>query len=184
MAILLNKSVANSVVNIGTRFISFVLAGCFLVLLSSCGGDWGPEDDGDGFGGNQVVSENITTQILHKSSFLESGIEHTKKIRFLNQQADYEDELINYTSDDALIVNFDENQVVLFDMGTRTVDGYQLELVTATKSNGIVTLEVSYTTPGNGCNNSSTDYTPYMFVRVETTSEIVIEESATQASCN
>lgn len=166
------------------KFVNVLTLGCVAITLSGCGGDWGPEKDGDGFGDDQAVVSDVAIQILHQSTALESGLEHTKQIRFFGQQVDYEDELINYTSDDAAIVDFDQNQVVLLDMGTRSIVGYQVELVAAYKEENIVTLDVSYTTPGNGCGDSSTDYTPYLFARVETTAEIVVEESAIETNCN
>lgn len=156
------------------------------IVLSACGGDWGPEDDGDGFGDDLSVTEDVATFILHQNTVLESGVEHAKKLQFFPQQADYEDELINYTSDSAENVDFDQYQVVLIDMGMRSLSDSAVTISGAYEEEGIVTLEVRYTIPSDNCTDTgnSTDYNPYVFVRVETTLELVVSESGVQTDCN
>ena len=48
----------------------------------------------------------------------------------------------------------------------------------------IVTLEVNYTTPGVNCRDNGVSYNPYVFVRIETTFEVVITETASKTDCN
>jgi hypothetical protein len=163
------------------KVIPFSIA---FLFLSACGADWGPEDDGDGFGDNQSVVNDIATQVLHQDTTLESGLEHSKQIRFFSGQIDYEDELINYSSDVPQEVDFSQYRLVLIDGGTHSVPGYTVTVGDAYEEDDIVTLEVNYTTPGNNCSNNDISYNPYVFVRIETTLDVVVTEMAAKTDCN
>lgn len=163
------------------KIISFSIA---LLFLSACGADWGPEDDGDGFGDNQSVVDDVATQVLHQDEILESGLDHSKQIRFFDAQIDYEDELNNYSSDVPQEVDFSQYRIVLIDVGTHSVSGYTVTVGEAYEENDIVTLEINYTTPGNNCSNNDISYNPYVFVRIETTLDVVVTEMATKTDCN
>lgn len=163
------------------KVIPFSIA---FLFLSACGADWGPEDDGDGFGDNQSVVNDIATQVLHQDTTLESGLEHSKQIRFFSGQIDYEDELINYSSDVPQEVDFSQYRIVLIDVGTRSVPGYTVTVGDAYEEDDIVTLAVNYTTPGVNCRDSGVSYNPYVFVRIETTLDVVVTEMATKTDCN
>lgn len=163
------------------KVIPFSIA---FLFLSACGADWGPEDDGDGFGDNQSVVDDVATQVLHQDTILESGLEHSKQIRFFDAQIDYEDELINYSSDVPQEVDFSQYRIVLVDVGTRSVPGYTVTVGDTYEEDEIVTLEVNYTTPGDNCRDNGVSYNPYVFVRIETTLDVVVTEMATKTDCN
>jgi hypothetical protein len=111
-------------------------------------------------------------------------LEHSKQIRFFSGQIDYEDELINYSSDVPQEVDFSQYRIVLIDVGTRSVPGYTVTVGDAYEEDDIVTLAVNYTTPGVNCRDSGVSYNPYVFVRIETTLDVVVTEMATKTDCN
>ncbi|MEK9712936.1 MAG: protease complex subunit PrcB family protein [Thalassolituus sp.] len=153
-------------------------------LVAACGAEFGPEDDGDGFGSSyRDESVDVSFATLHQSAYLESGLEHDRTFQVFTDQESYEDELINYTSDQAQTVDFKENQVVLFDMGSRSSTGFSISLMDVSEADDVVTLEINYVRPGGDCSVTTTDTNPWVMFRIESTNEVVLQESFSDLDC-
>ena len=97
-------------------FPRFLVMTVLSLVLASCGGDWGPEDDGDGFGDRDTpVRTDVARLALHQGTNNGTGATHERQVRFLPDQASYEDALLNYASDDSTAqdVDFDVFQLLL-----------------------------------------------------------------------
>ena len=167
-------------------FVKAKLTGIILLasLLSGCGAEFGPEDDGDGFGSSlRDDAEDVSFATLHQSSYLESGLQHERQFRIFSDQESYEDELVNYTSDQAQTVDFDANQVVLFDMGVRGSTGYSVSLTDATEESDVVTLEIKYVRPAADCSVTTVETNPWVVFRIESLNEIVVQETLSELDC-
>jgi len=153
-------------------------------LLAGCGAEFGPEDDGDGFGSSyRDESESVSFATLHQSSYIDSGLQHERAFRIFSDQESYEDELVNYTSDQAQTVDFSTNQVVLFDMGTRDSTGYSISLTDATEESDVVTLEIKYVRPAADCSVTTVETNPWVVFRIESLNEIVVQETLSELDC-
>ena len=164
----------------------FLTVALFSAGLASCGGDWGPEDDGDGFGDREEpVQTDVARLALHQGTNNGTGATHERQVRFLRDQVSYEDALLNYSSDDSTAqdVDFEDFQLLLIDMGTRSTGGYAIAVSNVYEQEGIVTAELRYTYPEEDCSVSEAETTPYLFLRLETQLPVVLSEEVSYTEC-
>ena len=167
-------------------FPRFLVMTVLSLVLASCGGDWGPEDDGDGFGDRDTpVRTDVARLALHQGTNNGTGAAHERQVRFLSDQVSYEDALLNYAADDSTAqdVDFDEFQLLLIDMGTRSTGGYAIAVSDVYEEEGIVTAELRYTYPEADCSVTDAETTPYLFLRLETQLPVVLSEEVSYTEC-
>lgn len=134
-----------------------------------------------------VAVEDEDSNIAVSYSVLHSGTDpvntdESKLIMVIKNQYDYVNQLAYYSTDDAVDVDFDDYQVVVIDLGERDSSAYSITINSTSESEYAVTLSYTLNVPGSDC-SSSTSTNPYAILSINTTKEIVIEESLSATSC-
>jgi hypothetical protein len=154
------------------------------LTLSACGGDWGPEDDGDGFGdtgGN--TRTDVDFEVIHQGSSNNSGDSHDRRVRFLTDQIAYEDELAKYSSTSARDIEFSDAQLLLVDMGTQPTGGYSVAVSDVYEESDVVNLIISYTHPESDCSVTQAETDPYLFIRLDSSLDVILTEEIAYTAC-
>ncbi|MFT6948807.1 MAG: hypothetical protein ACJARP_003241 [Vicingaceae bacterium] len=121
-------------------------------------------------------------EILHEFEYNEYANPTSKNAIIIRNQVDYENELITRTSEAVKAVNFEEELIVLIDMGTRNTGGYSLN-VTFSESDNYVRANVVFTFPGEGCVVTNALVNPFKLIKLGTTKYVLVTEEITFTSC-
>lgn len=120
---------------------------------------------------------------IKSDSKVVNDVNTIKQIKVLADQAGYEAELANYTSDAPATLDFSKGRVLLVDMGQRSSSGYAVG-VTSTQDRGeYVEATVTSTVPGSGCVVAAAITNPYQFFYVASSKEILVVEEYKVENC-
>lgn len=125
----------------------------------------------------------LTRELTPESQFTENGLTTLKQAKIITSQADYDHELVTYTSGASTPLNFTSGKVLLVDMGERGSAGYFINVTTVDVSSTYVVANVTLTKPGSNCLVATVMTNPYEFVYIPTTKEILISESVIVNDC-
>ena len=117
-------------------------------------------------------------------AYTESGIYTKKQTKVIRSQSEYNEELLNYTSNVPTTIDFTEGKVLLVDMGQRNTGGYSIGVTSVDVSDNYITANIRLAIPGQYCNVTQALTNPYQFVFVPTQKEILVAESLTIYQCN
>ena len=118
-------------------------------------------------------SPEIEYEILHESSHNEYNDHTSKAAVVIRSQVNYESALLRRTSDLTKSVNFNEESILLIDMGGRATGGPNINLINL-EDNGdhiLATIELDVK---NGALQWVTN--PYKFIKIKSRKEIIIVE--------
>lgn len=121
-------------------------------------------------------------EILHESQYNEYANSTSKSAITINNKIDYESELIKRTSEAAKAVNFQEESILLIDMGAKNSGGHSLN-VTFTESDDYIRASVFLSFPGDNCLVTMALTNPFKFIKLNTTKKILVTEEMTFTSC-
>ncbi|MEC8908971.1 MAG: protease complex subunit PrcB family protein, partial [Pseudomonadota bacterium] len=79
--------------------------------------------------------------------------------------------------------DFEEFQLLLIDMGTRSTGGYAIAVSDVYEEEDVVTVELRYTYPEADCSVIDAETTPYLFLRLETQLPVVLSEEVAYTEC-
>ncbi|MCJ8313897.1 MAG: protease complex subunit PrcB family protein [Saccharospirillaceae bacterium] len=125
----------------------------------------------------------IEYEILHESQYNEYAASTSKSVIVIRNQVDYKSELLKRSSAAIKAVNFDNETILLIDMGTRLTGGYTIEMQSLTVENDYVRAQVILKSPGNNCGTTQAITNPFKLIKLKTTSEILITEKIILYSC-
>jgi len=127
---------------------------------------------------------DIKYTVIHGNSYLDGGMHLTSKgSRVFSSQDAYQNELLNYSSDQPVQVDFTKSKVLLLDMGQKATGGYGIEIEKIADSNDAAIVSVALVEPGSGCLVTQSLTNPYEFIEISTNKEILIEEKLVLKSC-
>ncbi|WP_289031131.1 hypothetical protein [uncultured Paraglaciecola sp.] len=145
------------------KFFYIVLLFLVSSIFQSCGRD-----------ANAVtVSPEIEYEILHESDHNEYGDYTSKAAIVIDSQIAYEKELVLRTSDLTTDVNFNEESILLIDMGVRGTGGPSINLISLVDNGDhiVATIELNVTPGGLQWVTN-----PYKFIKIKSTKEILFVE--------
>ncbi len=122
-------------------------------------------------------------QQLKQGFYTNSGTYTKKQLKIITSQADYNEELANYTSDVPAEIDFDKGRVLLMDMGQRNTGGYSIGLDSIDVFEAHITANVNLSKPGQNCVVTQALTNPYQFVYIPTEREVLVSESLTIYTC-
>lgn len=100
----------------------------------------------------------------------------SKRSVVISSQNQFQQELANYSGEQAENIDFSTNRVVLIDAGSKSTGGHSIDIVSAFRDEPAVVLEVDFTGPGEGCATTDAFTQPYAFVKINSTQEIMLSE--------
>jgi len=128
------------------------------------------------------LPENLFSELQH-GYYTNSGTFTKKQSKVITGQSDYEDELLNYTSDTPQTADFSQGRVLLVDMGPRNTGGYDITVKSVDVTDEYITAHVQLSIPGDNCTVTQAFTNPYQFVYIPTTKEVLISESYIRSNC-
>ena len=124
----------------------------------------------------------VEYEILHESQYNEYANNTSKSAITIKNIIDYESELIKRTSEVAKVVNFQEESILLIDMGPRNSGGYSLN-ATFTESDNYIRANVVLSFPGGNCPIDQEITNPFKLIKLNTTKQVLVTEERTFTSC-
>lgn len=151
-----------------TKIFNVILLFLMSCSIQSCGGS-----------ANATSPETqVEYEILHESDHNEFGEYTNKSSVVIGSQAEYEEELLKRTSDLTKSVNFDEETILLVDMGVRGTGGPSINLVDLVEYDDYIlaTIELDITP---GALQWVTN--PYKFIKIKSFRKeiLVVEQLST-----
>ncbi|MCJ8313577.1 MAG: protease complex subunit PrcB family protein [Saccharospirillaceae bacterium] len=138
----------------------------------------------DDLNDDQVLEgDSVTYTVIHSANSKTNGELGSKTFKVLKSQAEYFDELANYSTDATKTIDFDHAQVILLDIGQRNSGGYSVEISDINEFDDYIKVEVNIQSPGNGCITTQALTNPYKFIELQGTKEITINESLVSIDC-
>jgi hypothetical protein len=145
------------------KIFYLVLLFSISVSIQSCGGD---------ANATSPLFE-IEYEILHESEHNEYGEYTSKAAVVIGSQINYEKELLLRTSDLTKHVNFNEEKILLIDMGGRSTGGPSINLINLVDNGDhiVATIELNVR---SGALQWVTN--PYKFIKIKSRKEILVVE--------
>jgi hypothetical protein len=125
----------------------------------------------------------IEYEILHEAQYNEYADYTNKSVIIIKNQTDYKDELLKRTSETIKTVNFDEEIIVLIDMGTKNTGGYAIDIQTFTEENDYIRAKVILTFPGDNCTTTQALTNPFKLIKLKTTKDVLVTEELSISNC-
>jgi len=122
--------------------------------------------------------------ILHEGIYNEYADVVTKVSTVIATQNEYESELLKKSSKEVKSVDFDEERLVLIDMGTHNTGGYSINIESLSETSDQVTVGIISSSPGDGCLVTQALTNPYKFIKLNTTKNIIFSEKVKEVLCN
>lgn len=147
-----------------------------VMSLSGCGSDANAESP---------IEEPDRGVVIHESQFIEYGSYSSKGSKVLLSQNDYEKELVKYSSESPVNLDFSISKVLLLDMGKRNTGGYTININEVARLNDHVIVYLNLIKPDSSCVTTSSLSNPYQFVKIDTTeTNVLIKESLVTKKCD
>jgi hypothetical protein len=157
------------------NILSIGMVAGLLISLSGCGRDANAESP---------VVNPVIGSVLHQSQHIEYGTYSSKGSKVLVSQNDYEEELLKYSSDSSIALDFSQNKVLLIDMGIRNSGGYSIKINEVVTRNDHVVIYINLIKPSSNCVTTDVFENPYQFVKIETHhTDILVKESLITNNC-
>ena len=128
-------------------------------------------------------SNDAEYEILHEAHYNEYADSTSKGFLVIKSQTEYENELLKRTSETVEAVNFEEETIVLIDMGTRNTGGYTIDIQSFTEENNYIRAKVLLTLPGENCVTTQAITNPFKLIMLKTIKDILVTEELSIASC-
>ncbi len=125
----------------------------------------------------------IEYEILHEAHYNEYADSTSKGFLVIKSQTEYENELLKRTSETVEAVNFEEETIVLIDMGTRNTGGYTIDIQSFTEENDYIRAKVLLTLPGENCVTTQAITNPFKLIMLKTKKDILVTEELSISSC-
>lgn len=125
----------------------------------------------------------IEYEILHEAHYNEYADSTSKGFLVIKSQTEYENELLKRTSETVEAVNFEEETIVLIDMGTRNTGGYTIDIQSFTEENNYIRAKVLLTLPGENCVTTQAITNPFKLIMLKTIKDILVTEELSIATC-
>lgn len=139
-----------------------------------------------GCGGNADAAEQrslTSPAVIHAGVTPYSGGFTSKGYRIFTSQTAYQNELANYSADTPQVIDFEENRVMLVDMGQRNTGGYGVAVESVVDASDHVVVTIVSRVPGQGCMVTQALTNPYEFIKIATNKEVLIQEKLNSVSC-
>lgn len=139
-----------------------------------------------GCGGNADAAEQRSLsnpEVIHQGIAPDSGGYTSKGYRVLTTDAAYQNELPVYSGDNPQTIDFEENRVILLDMGQRNTGGYGIGIESVSDAEDHVLVTVTLSVPGRDCIVTQALTNPYQLVKINTDKEVLIQEKLHTTNC-
>ncbi|MFT6899090.1 MAG: hypothetical protein ACJA13_003522, partial [Paraglaciecola sp.] len=125
----------------------------------------------------------VEYEILHEAQFNEYADSTNKSVMVIRSQTEYENALLKRTSETIKAVNFEEETIVLIDMGTRNTGGHAVDIQSFTEENDYIRAKVIFTLPADSCATTQAFTNPFKLIKLKTTKDILVTEELNITSC-
>ena len=133
----------------------------------------------------QLPLSDVPYSILLSGTNTLSGEFENRKIEVFRDQISLNSSLALYvTSIREFTVDFSSSQVVLINMGERNSGGCSVEVETVVEYSDHIVLETKLVIPGENCAVTLSLTSPYIFVEIESTKELLIKEELEIEECS
>lgn len=122
-------------------------------------------------------------EVLHESKSNEYGSSTNKSSIIIKDQNSYDAELLSRTSDATKTVNFEEETLLLIDMGTRSSGGQSIQVDSFVDKGEYIRATIAFILPGNNCITSTATTNPFQMIKLDTTKDVLITEKRIISDC-
>jgi len=128
---------------------------------------------------------NVPFSIIAAGSNPISGVEKNRKLEVFRDQASFNARLAEYVqSVQEYTVDFSTKRVVLSDLGQRNTGGYSVSTSKVLEFNDYVVVFITITKAGSTCAVPQAFTSPYEFIEVQSTKELLFAEQQVVTACN
>lgn len=158
-------------------FYMFTISLMILAISLGCGN----ENPSSSYSEN--VDVNFT--VLQSSQYSSYTDHHSKILKVIQTQSDYESELAKYSNEEAVSVDFSAYNVVLADLGERGDNSYFLEIpsVYEDAKGNLHVVVVSKEPQGENCGGSAIMTDPYAFAKIPAGKDVYFDERVEYYNC-
>ena len=114
-----------------------------------------------------------------------SGVDKNRKLEVFRDQASLNTRLAEYVQFvQEHAVDFSTKRAVLLDLGQRNTGGYSIATSEIQEFNDHVIIVITVTKPGSTCAVTQAFTSPFEFIEVQSTKEILFVEQLVVSNCN
>jgi len=125
----------------------------------------------------------IEYEILHEAQYNEYANATNKSVIIIKNQTEYENALLKRTSEDIKPVNFEEETIILIDMGARNTGGHAINIESLFDGLDHIRAEVLLTLPGDNCVTTQAITNPFKLIKFKSTKEVLVTEELIVSRC-
>lgn len=131
----------------------------------------------------QTKSELEQHSVIHEGTY--TPIDTVKSVTVLDNHDAYTTKLSSLSADDFKKIDFNNTKVLVIEAGVAPNSGYGVRFNGMIELGDYVVADVSYLTPSNGaaCSYMLAISNPYIFVQINTTKPILVNERLEQRKC-
>lgn len=153
---------------------TIAFAGLILAALQGC------EDDAE-IGDN---GRTISYSVMHSGQQRVEDIGSSKKSYVISTDEEYQAVLADYTIDSPDEIDFDEERVLLVDLGERADNSFSIGIDEMVEYDDYVIADVEVKQKNENCGISEVVSYPFVFFNVPTDKDILIREDYVSVSCD
>lgn len=127
----------------------------------------------------------VELETLAAGNSITTGSFENKRVEVFRDQESLNQSLQLFAVDESLglSIEFDKKQVALVSMGPRSTGGYSIVVNGATEYDDHLKLELEYLFPKSDCPLTGGFTNPYLFIEINNTKELLIEEALSVREC-
>lgn len=129
------------------------------------------------------VDPVIEYEVLHEAQYNEYANTTNKSVIIIKSQAEYENELLKRTSENIKTVNFEEETIILIDMGARNTGGHTINFESLFDGPEHIRAVVLLTLPGDNCVTTQAITNPFKLIKFKSTKEVLVTEELNISRC-
>ena len=150
-----------------------------VVLITSClAGCLSPTNAG-------TPVQNVPFSVIASGQYPISGTHKNRKIEVLMDQPAFDAELALYVElIQPHIVDFSTKRVVLITLGQRNTGGYSVAMTGVQEFSDSIRASITITKPGSNCAVPQSFTSPFQFIEVQSTKEMIFTEQLVVSNCN
>jgi len=129
-------------------------------------------------------TSTVNTSLIFSAGQPINGLQVNRKIEVFSDQTSFNTSFAQYVFSIAEhTVDFNTRRVVLLSMGSRPSGGYSIVVDSAEDFGDYVQLNITLSIPGNGCVVTLALTSPYTFIEIESTKNLIFKEQVSVYEC-
>lgn len=134
---------------------------------------------------NDTAAPTIPFTVIASGEYTVSGFFENRKLEVFHDQASLDASLAIYVQfAQQHTVNFSTSQAVLINAGQRNSGGHSVKTRHAHEFSDHIIVQTTLTKPGNGCITTLALTSPFEFIEIQSTKEIIFQQNLVTKDCS